>query len=69
MEEQKSYVVVTEELKTANQHLTRGLSVRSVRQFSQTHDIQVTSRLADHELNWVVAGSVAKVFHFLLMSL
>ena len=59
--QRKSYATISEELKRDNPHLTHGLSARSVRRFCNVHSIHATSRLVNHELNRVVASSVAKV--------
>ena len=61
VEERKSYATISEELKRANPGLTRGLSARSVRRFCHEHNIHATSRLPDHDLDRMVASSVAKV--------
>ena len=61
MQERKTYAAVSEELKQTYPTVTRGFSARSIRRFCKVHDIHVSSRLSDMELDRVVSSSVAKV--------
>ncbi len=58
--ERRSYEYVSKELQEAHPTV-RGLSARSVRRFCVEYGIHRTSRLPDHDLDRVVASSVAKV--------
>ena len=58
MQERKTYAAVSEELKQTYPTVTRGFSAR---RFCKVHDIHVSSRLSDMELDRVVSSSVAKV--------
>ena len=66
IQERKTFLAVSEELKQTYSTMTRGLSARSIRRFCKVHSIHVSSRLSDTQLDRVVSSSVAKVLYILV---
>ncbi len=61
VEERKTHQQISDELKEVYPRM-KGHSSRSVRRFCDKHNIHVTSRLTDDQLDRVVAASVSKVY-------
>ena len=66
VQERKTFVAVSKELKQTYSTVTCGLSTRSIRRFCKVHSIHVSSRLSDTQLDRVISSSVAKVLYILV---
>ena len=62
--EKRSHKYVSEKMKRMFPHLSRGLSIRSIRRYCAAKNIHSTSRLPDYAIETIVKMSVDRVcFH------